>query len=475
MLAVQHLNTGNGRIVPQIQGLNERCDIRFTAEFFDTGNSQADVVEQALDILAREPGKERLPCAFLGSGRSSDTIPSSIMTGIHKLPQVSPSASSKQLDDKSQHPYFGRTFPSDGGTATPVIHYLLSLGVKHLAVVYVSDAYGSSYALGLQLASAELAPDMKVFSTDIPYRPSPEAVRHMIQLLKQTGYRYFFAVIFSATQIEPIMTEAVRQGIAGTGGHTWMFGDAVYPSYFTDTPFERDSSLARALHGTFRIASVGGYPGLEAYDSYAEIMAQLDNPQDIELMSLKYPTYPEEPNYERPLANGTQFDNLSEYSAGFVYDAAVALGLAACDATGSGNFFDGPAHFESLLRQDFDGVTGRIQFDSFGTREALTAIYQVKNFFYDTTNDTSVPFRAVDSDVFVGGQWQSQSPATFSDGSSTHHEDLSPVVMQVDRIGSFWRTVGWLEASLILMLSVAFATWTYMKRESRPVRAAQVR
>jgi len=31
-LAAHHLNTGDGTLVPQVAGLNERCDIRFTIE-----------------------------------------------------------------------------------------------------------------------------------------------------------------------------------------------------------------------------------------------------------------------------------------------------------------------------------------------------------------------------------------------------------------------------------------------------------
>ena len=31
-LAIQHLNTGDGSVIPEVQGLNEKCNVRFTAE-----------------------------------------------------------------------------------------------------------------------------------------------------------------------------------------------------------------------------------------------------------------------------------------------------------------------------------------------------------------------------------------------------------------------------------------------------------
>lgn len=88
-LAIQHLNTGDGSVIPEVQGLNENCNVRFTAEYFDSEMSESRAVDQTIDILAREPGKvdEKLPCAFLGNGRSAVTLPTSIITGLNGYPQ----------------------------------------------------------------------------------------------------------------------------------------------------------------------------------------------------------------------------------------------------------------------------------------------------------------------------------------------------------------------------------------------------
>ena len=49
----------------------------------DSEMSESRAVDQTIEILEREPGKvdEKLPCAFLGNGRSAVTLPTSIITG----------------------------------------------------------------------------------------------------------------------------------------------------------------------------------------------------------------------------------------------------------------------------------------------------------------------------------------------------------------------------------------------------------
>ena len=71
LLATQHLNTGNGTIVQQVQGLNERCPVKFTTEMFDSSWSEKESLNHVVDIISREPGTELLPCAFLGLFLSS--------------------------------------------------------------------------------------------------------------------------------------------------------------------------------------------------------------------------------------------------------------------------------------------------------------------------------------------------------------------------------------------------------------------
>lgn len=160
-LASHHLNVGDGSIVPEVEGLDKRCQIRFTTEFADTKFNPGAALKQVLEMTNRQPGEELLPCAFVGVYRSAISIPTSIVSGIRGYLQVSGASTSANLDDKSQYPLFGRTIPSDRGNAIPIILYMRDvLRISHLAVIHVSDAYGTSFVEGLRIARDKLAPDM---------------------------------------------------------------------------------------------------------------------------------------------------------------------------------------------------------------------------------------------------------------------------------------------------------------------------
>merc|ERR1719223_1595406 len=73
MLAVEHLNTGNGTLVGAVGGLDQRCPIRFNLETFDSGLSEAEAVNHVINLISRKPEIERVPCAFLGAARSAVT------------------------------------------------------------------------------------------------------------------------------------------------------------------------------------------------------------------------------------------------------------------------------------------------------------------------------------------------------------------------------------------------------------------
>mmetsp|Transcript_256 Transcript_256/g.567 ORF Transcript_256/g.567 Transcript_256/m.567 type:complete len:168 (+) Transcript_256:163-666(+) len=86
MLAAQHLNTGDGSLVPEVAGLSDRCPIRFTVEFMDTEFVESSAVNSVIDLTDRKL-PEREPCAIIGAVRSAVSIPTSLITGLRGYPQ----------------------------------------------------------------------------------------------------------------------------------------------------------------------------------------------------------------------------------------------------------------------------------------------------------------------------------------------------------------------------------------------------
>ena len=481
LMAVEHLNTGNGTLVDKVEGLDQRCSIKFTAEIFDSSYSQSEAVDKIITLISRQHGLQQIPTAFLGARWSSVSIPTSTVSGLKGYPQLSPISTSAKLDDKSLFPLFGRPIPSDAATSVPAIKYLrYELGVKHLAIVHVNDAYGDAYALGLQAAAAEYAPDMNIQSYSFEFDMTEDIARRTVTLLKQTNYHYFFGIFFSNVHYAPFMTEAYRQGIAGTGKHFWMFSDSVSPVFFDANTFEINSPLHLASRGASRIGAVAGVPGNENFDSFFDSVEEMNNPEDISLIQSKHPTY-DDPEYV-PLQIK---DDTEAFFAGFststlvpfLYDATIALGLAACEATQDDSFFDGRTHFEEYKRTTFYGATGNNTYDSeTGSRLASSATFTLINIVEEESQSTkteTVELQTVVSQVFRDGEWQQIRPMQFNDGTSKPPADLPAANLNENFIGAAFRGAGVAMAAILISLSIYFFVWTYKNQATKVVKASQ--
>ena len=158
-LALEHLNTGNGTIIREIEGLDQRCNVRFTFEVADTESSTKVAVNKIISYLypttttatatatatptATINEKEAPPkkkqsstvCGFIGEYRSDATIPMSIISSFNKYPIFSPVSTSSELNDHKRFDHFGRLITSDIDTAEALLSYLYDyLDVKQFMV-----------------------------------------------------------------------------------------------------------------------------------------------------------------------------------------------------------------------------------------------------------------------------------------------------------------------------------------------------
>jgi len=489
-LAAQHLNTGNGTIVPEVQGLNQRCNVRFSLEVQDTQLDEAHSVDHVIRITDRTPVKERLPCAFLGAGRSAVSQPTSIITGLRGYPQLSPISTSADLDAVSKYPLFGRTIPSDDGTAHALVAHLYhDLGVRHLGVLHLDDSYGNAYAAGIHLAADAIAPgQIRVRTVGIPVNLSPEQAAGAIADLKATQYKYFFGVFFSS-HFDTVMTEAVRQGIAGTGVHNWIFSDSAGGALTRrQQPEEVGSPLALAIRGSGLISASGGKAGFETFDKLAEALVSTRNPVDKAYIESKMREYVY-PNLtmgaEIPFLSDDSFGTSLGILAPFVYDAAIKIGLAACSAAADAKeevaeYFNGKRHFEAMLNKDksgFRGATGEVIFNNItGTRDPESAFFTILNIVEDEASpvqDGLVQFKSVESRIYRDGSWEKLTPYIFNDGSEAIPADLPMLTTDHNHLNNALRITGLIMFALVALLSIGFASWTVLKRTTYVIKVSQ--
>lgn len=244
-LAAHHLNTGNGSIVPEVQDLDKRCDIRFTTEMMDNQLDGSIAVTNALSFLQRPPQNtaQRRPCAFIGARASALTLPTAMLTSIQDYVQISASASSTDLDDPNLYPLFARTIPSDNGASEAFIQLLKQWNVHHLVVINVNDAFGNQLAEGLRLAMERYAPNDMVMQ-QIPIdqeAASSSTIPIAVQALKRTQFRYIYVAIHNHDNNghDKLLLEAFQQGVAGNGIHHWSFRPR-FPMFCNNDILSRD-------------------------------------------------------------------------------------------------------------------------------------------------------------------------------------------------------------------------------------------
>eukprot|EP00980_Cylindrotheca_fusiformis_P018332 scaffold5977_cov98-Cylindrotheca_fusiformis.AAC.9 len=466
-LAAHHLNVGDGTIVPEVQGLNDRCNVRFTVEFADTQYDTETALDQVVRLISRDVGAaDSLPSAFVGTGFSETSVPTSIVTGLFGYPQVSGSAGSTDLDDRSMHPLFGRTMPSEADGVVPIVIYLREiLHVTKLAVIHSTDPLGNANALGVLEAARKYAPDMDILS--IPMTEQGEdAEKATIEAVKESGYRYVFCTVFGT---EELLTEAYNMDVAGNGKHTWFLGRAGGGP--DDRYFEKDSPLSFAYRGVGKLRMIGGLPGNVAYDSFTEEMGKLRNPEDLEYLASLFPEYGD-PNFG---GNPPFFEDSSYLSAPLAssyaartFDATIALGLSACSGVSSDGFLDGETHFKHFAETSFTGASGHVSFDNVtGTRDVTGAIFRLTNFVptevvNDETGETVVSFTPYVTDVFQDGKWEEVREFIFYDGTPNIPPDSPPIPVEE---GPQWTHT--ILAPIVVALGAVVGIFLFFERKRR--------
>ncbi|VEU36846.1 unnamed protein product [Pseudo-nitzschia multistriata] len=469
-MAISHLNEGNGILVKEVEGLNERCNIRFTAEFIDTQLDPGITMNRILELT--DTSGTRHPSAFLGAFRSAVSGPSSIITGLQGYPQISGASTSALLDDKNQYPKFARTIPSDDGVATSIIQYFSTfLGLEHLAVININDSYGNSFVRGLKVAAAKHAPNMKI--AQIPIEENDESIKQAIESLKQTNYRFVFCITFKPW-FDVIMEEAARMEAAGDGKYNWMFPDS-FSGALSHRKFERGSLLQKAYQGTGMLTSSA--KSGSKFQSFSSSMQALKNEEDFQYLKTLIPRFDQTPFFE---LNSTFMHPINYDYTVFFYDAAILLGLAVCEATGDDLRITGNTLYDQIAKfSSFQGVSGTVALDpNTGTREPNSALYTLTNFVerggIDEENGMDmVEFETITTDQYSNGTWSSILNYTFNDGTSNRPLGIPSPSTDKNLIESSIRSVMCTLCALTMLLSIGFALWTWYFRKTKVVRASQ--
>jgi hypothetical protein len=468
-LALKHFNERNPRVLKQLPELLSDCNIQMTVELRDTHFTSRNAVLQFQEVYRNYPEQTKdspLPFAILGAARSAVSQTLSVLGGAYELPQISATSTSASLDNKGQYPYFTRTVPSNAGDAKTIAIYFEHLSVSYFGVIYVRDSFGSAYFDDLSRYSKMRG----IGVVAAPYDDGDDAsITAAVKRLEEAGVKYIVG-IFNPRTWKKVIRDSREHGIIGKHGFTWLLTEASLE--LTQAGFhlskDTDGDIAEALHGTGVVLI--DVPPNEALDAALAEFETDDQLRD-EFISHHVESFIFDAfDWSFPGAVVSQYLN---------YDAVMSLGIAACNA--ENEFFTGPEMHQSLLKTEFDGVTGYVNLDAItGTRKPENLRYRIDNVLisdelcisnrevFGFTSETAVQVDFL-SDVPV----RELVPYIYFDNTTIPPLALPPVEGELNLIPTAIIAIGCVFGGLAMATAVGWLMWTIHYRKTDVVRIAQ--
>ncbi|XP_029435555.1 extracellular calcium-sensing receptor-like [Rhinatrema bivittatum] len=194
--------------------------------------------------------------AIIGDASSSQSMSMASLLGLYRYPQVSYSASSPLLSDKTKFPSFLRTIPSDTIQARGLAQLVLYFGWTWVGILSTEDAYGE---MGAQIIKEELLRlgACIAFHETIPVVPSTKKNNHIIDVVLRSSTNAI--VLFSCDPyMQPILAGLLRQNVTGK---VWIASEA-----WSTSPRVSTKQLASFLSGSIGFSIYEGkMPGFKKF------------------------------------------------------------------------------------------------------------------------------------------------------------------------------------------------------------------
>ena len=470
-LALEHLNSGNGVIVPQLAGLNDRCATKFTMEHIDTEGDKLVALRSLLPILQREPAQS-MPCAFLGNTFSEVSEATSSVTGIMGYPQVSVTSSAEVLERQSAHPLFARVGPSAPDRAAPLMEFLYTkLDVRYVAVIVSDTTAPLSFVSGMMKQERHYDDFREIRVVHVPSDATEVDYVRSVEDLKAIGFHFIVAAL-APRDVSPLMEVATKRGLAGDGEHVWIYTTSTIAQLSAD-PVAYDSPLRAAIDGALYYNEKKQTPGHGNNDKYVvEIESLWDSSSDKEYLMSKLPRG-QDAATSKPFQRGSSIYDPTDAVGAMIYDSAVLVGLSACAAGGSN--FTGVEHFDRILDTGFVGASGNVSLNHDSrARDPSTMVFSMSNFIAERAGG-NYTFKQVAVAEYSNAAWSTSTDMVFAGGSTVPPPDIPVLEVSYNYISTATHAAGYTMSAIVLLSSLSLAVWTLFqqRKESHVIRAAQ--
>jgi hypothetical protein len=234
------------------------CSVKLSLELRDTQSSRLE----ATRLLNTNTQKDPI-VAIVGDYSSSITTPMAILSGLAKIPHISPASTALELDDPHQFPFFGRTSANARSEAQAARALFQHWNVTHLCVLYWRDAYGQSLANALEEEVEVAQMNLTLNLTGIWNESDLKLdLKLAIDKIRHTQYRAVY-VIGPQPFFQPLLDQlhAAETMLLGPD-YLWVFSGL-------DLATLQDQYLI-AQNGTFQEAG-GRHPCVVVHDGLSQL------------------------------------------------------------------------------------------------------------------------------------------------------------------------------------------------------------
>lgn len=462
-LGWKHVQERSGVVVPSLAERLKGCDLDITIENRDT---QMNVMQATRELVAATTEDKRnedwqFPFAMAGATFSRVSLQLSWLAAGYELPQVSGGSGSTELDSS---PFFARTIPGNDAAARSIMLYYQSIGVTHMAALYQWDDWGIKFNAAVQAEAFALGISVTSFS----YDPSSiNGIKAGVDGLKASGMKYVFAMMVE--EWESVVEAAFDAGVIGNPNYSWVCSsqpDWSQPMQFSSND-PREAKLVRALDGVgVFLEHVPPNPKLEA--AMVDFASNKTLQQEF-VDAHADPSIFTNFTFTAPALNQYQY---------LYYDAALSLGIAACETPG---LFTGPELYKTLLNLQFEGVSGsKVTFDSInGNRGPGSVSYRIDNVFISNdalSNDATIRTESQMAAVVIDNGNVANHPGylfQYNSNTTLPPQQLPTLEHDYNLIPAGALAVGWSMAALVICFSLGLMGWTWQNRNIYVVRASQ--
>ncbi|KAI8802579.1 periplasmic binding protein-like I [Cladochytrium replicatum] len=390
-LQAQTTTPGVDRIHPLLANLTIRT--------VDIGDATArqNVTKTVIDLMQNNGGT----LAILGASYSRLTEVASFAAASGGLPICDGASTSDDFSDKTQHPTFFRTVPSDQAQAEVILRFIAIQGWKRFSMVYTDDSYGRGiYNRAMEYASTAGVELVASFTVTPDKETDYDREMNSLQNSDTT------IIVFAGFYPEFIRVLKSAQGASMIGnGFAWIASDGIITTDFSAIPNnERD-----LLRGVINVSPTEGQGNV--YQSW------LSDWNKIRSDSANYPRLAQVPSTMKEPYPFTMFYVAALEHLFWGLNRALVRMNAANTATRN-QLLD-----NLRIPSDFDfptttSVTGLLKLNT-TTGDTLSPNYRISFFEGDSRSFTPYATLSATGNISIVGNTQLR----YSGGTSTKPSD----------------------------------------------------